>query len=209
MWTLRTDGIKVPKVEGVQASRATGGSKMNRIGSFTVALVISLAGALLPHPARAAYGDGGGAQYSCNSKRQLFTVLALDQFGVDSEAVKSGFAAWPIGKKNLICHLGGRTLNARITAVPPYEGQCGGYGYAHIDGFTVDGVELLGPGGVQFNFPCPGNTLVVSIRVHVRDHSVQLVGCAIPWDGDSMAWTENKLECTTKTFAIDSQANSP
>jgi hypothetical protein len=30
-WTLRADGIKVPKVEGVQASQATGGSEMNRI----------------------------------------------------------------------------------------------------------------------------------------------------------------------------------
>jgi transposase len=30
-WTLRADGIKVPKVEGVQASQATGGSDMNRI----------------------------------------------------------------------------------------------------------------------------------------------------------------------------------
>ena len=30
-WTLRADGIKVPKVEGVQSSQATGGSDMNRI----------------------------------------------------------------------------------------------------------------------------------------------------------------------------------
>jgi transposase len=30
-WTLRADGIKVPKVEGVQSSQATGGSEMNRI----------------------------------------------------------------------------------------------------------------------------------------------------------------------------------
>jgi hypothetical protein len=30
-WTLRADGIKAPKVEGVQASQATGGSEMNRI----------------------------------------------------------------------------------------------------------------------------------------------------------------------------------
>src|SRR5258708_38271997 len=30
-WTLRADGIKVPKVEGVQSSQATGGPDMNRI----------------------------------------------------------------------------------------------------------------------------------------------------------------------------------
>jgi hypothetical protein len=30
-WTLRADGIKVPKVEGVRLHRATGGSEMNRI----------------------------------------------------------------------------------------------------------------------------------------------------------------------------------
>jgi hypothetical protein len=30
-WTLRADGIKVPKVEEVQSSQATGGSEMNRI----------------------------------------------------------------------------------------------------------------------------------------------------------------------------------
>src|SRR5258708_13459272 len=29
-WTLRADGIKVPKVEGVQSSQATGGSDMDR-----------------------------------------------------------------------------------------------------------------------------------------------------------------------------------
>jgi hypothetical protein len=30
-WTLRADGIRVPKVEGVQSSQATGGAEMNRI----------------------------------------------------------------------------------------------------------------------------------------------------------------------------------
>jgi len=79
---------------------------------------------------------------------------------------------------------------------------------ARVDSLAINGVVLLSP-GLQFNFPCPGNPLVVSIRVRVHEKTAEVVECAIGWDNELSKWPESKMECTTRNVDIDPKHNLP
>ena len=126
---------------------------------------------------------------------ELSPIVELSSPAVGEVKLKQGFRRLNKERNELYCHVGPHLVKTSIRVYGSDSGACMGAGYVSIDSLSV-GSNLIIEHPTPFNWDCPGEQILVGLRIIHQGTQVRVESCSAKswgWDTGFQA-----ISCTSK-----------
>ncbi|UUY07089.1 hypothetical protein LRS11_14780 [Pseudomonas sp. J452] len=139
-----------------------------------------------------------GIAAECLDSGELFElspIVELSSPAAGEVKLKQGFRRLNKNRNELYCHVGQHLVKASIRVYSSDSGACMGAGYVSIDSLSV-GPNLIIKHPTAFNWDCPGEQILVGLRITQQGTKVHVESCS----AKSWGWDTGfqNISCTSK-----------